>query len=81
MQAALSPLPSWKGDVLVNSSRQAWLEKLSASLGTACLIDQPEQRKNVMFDTPSDHIDGTEGEWLSTDYHWGLLLILPPLPP
>jgi hypothetical protein len=62
VQAALSPLPDWKGEVLEGPSRQAWLEKIPSSLGAACPIDQTEKRKSVIFKAPSDGTDGIEGE-------------------
>jgi hypothetical protein len=70
MQSALSPLPDWKSDVL-----QVLLDKLDlkglSSLGDAYPVSQPEERKSVIFETPSHGADGTENEHLSTDYHRG----------
>jgi hypothetical protein len=43
--------------------------KILSSLGAICLIDQPEERKSVSFEAPSDGADGTEGKQLSRNYH------------
>jgi hypothetical protein len=71
MQGALSPLPDWKGDVLVDTSRQAWFEQIPSLLAATCSIDQPEKRNSVIFEAPSVGADRTEGEPLSPDYHRG----------
>jgi hypothetical protein len=70
VQGAFSPLPDWKGNVLADPSGQAGLEKVPSSLGVTYPIDQPEDQQSVIFEAPSDGTDGTEGEQLSTDYHW-----------
>jgi hypothetical protein len=48
VQSALSPLPDWEGDVPADPSRQAWLEKISYSLGTAWPLGQSQKRKSVI---------------------------------
>jgi hypothetical protein len=45
------------------------LKKILSSLGAPCLIDQPEDRKSIIFEAPSDGTDRTEGERLLKDYH------------
>jgi hypothetical protein len=45
------------------------MKKTPPSLGAACPIDEPEERKSVIFEASSDGTDGTEGERLSTDCH------------
>jgi hypothetical protein len=71
VHGALSPLPDGKGDVFADLSRQAWFVKIPFSLGALCPIDQPEERKSVMLELPSDGINETESEPLSMDYHRG----------
>jgi hypothetical protein len=44
---------------------------MPSSLGDACPLDQLEGRKIIIFDTPSEDDDRTEGGQLSTDYHRG----------
>jgi hypothetical protein len=36
--------------VLAGSSRPALFAKIISSLGAACLVDQPEERRNVIFE-------------------------------
>jgi hypothetical protein len=36
--------------------------KIQSSLGGACLIDQPHERKTVIFKAPFDGSDGREGK-------------------
>jgi hypothetical protein len=57
--------------MLADPSSQPWPEKIPSLLGTACPIDQPEERKSVIFEPAFDQIDVTEGERFSTDYHGG----------
>jgi hypothetical protein len=61
----------------VDPSRQAWLEKITSSLGAARHIDQREERRNVIFKAPSDGVDVTEGDRLSTDDHQPRVAVLP----
>jgi hypothetical protein len=35
--------------MLAGSSRPAWFTKITSSLGAACPVDQPEERRNVIF--------------------------------
>jgi hypothetical protein len=47
------------------------LTKTQSSLGAECPIDQSEERKSVIPETPPDGIDGTKGKRLPTDRHRG----------
>jgi hypothetical protein len=76
VQGALSPFPDWKSDVLTDSSRQAWLEKIPSSANAAYPIDQPEEGKSIKFEALFDDADGTEGERFSTNYHRGRVAVL-----
>jgi hypothetical protein len=69
MRGALSSLPDWKADVFAGPSQQARLQKIPSLLSAAFPMDQPEERNYVVFEAPSDGPEGTEGEWLSTNYH------------
>jgi hypothetical protein len=69
VQGALSPLPDWKGDVLVYSSQQVWFKKYSIFDECRMLYRSARRVKSVIFEVPSDGIDGTEAEQLSTDDH------------
>jgi hypothetical protein len=45
------------------------VNKISFSVGAACLIDQLEERKSAIFEIPPDGIDGTAVERLSAGHH------------
>jgi hypothetical protein len=73
----LSPLPDWKGNVLEDPPREAWLEEIPSSLSTAYFMDQPEEGKSVLFNEASyNSTDGRKGEQLPTDYHWKHVVVL-----
>jgi hypothetical protein len=56
VQGALSRLPDSKDVALADPSRQAWLEKIPFSLGSAYSIHQPEQRKSLIFNAFSGRL-------------------------
>jgi hypothetical protein len=58
-----------------------WTKLLHSSLGVTSHIDQPGERKGVVFEVPYDDIDGTKSERLSMDYHQGWLIVFVILSP